>query len=303
MKEEEQVSDSFVSEETTVWSFPIRGTWATHKPDYRGNFAPQVARNVLLRYSKEGEKILDPMVGSGTTLIEARLLNRHALGLDINQNAVEITKERLKFAVENLSKQGARLGDVRDLGFLKDESIDLILTHPPYANIIKYSKGKNPDDLSSISGIPKFLDELEKGIREMFRVLKPNKYCAILIGDTRKAQHYVPLSHFVLERCLKAGFVLKEQIIKTQHNTKYASRWQRSAGSYKFYLIMHEHLFVFRKPTSDEKLTKIKYSTHWQGNEAALQAAIKHIELLLAAHSISEDDIVRALKKKSKVIS
>jgi hypothetical protein len=63
---------------------------------------------------------------------------------------------------------------------------------------------------------------------------------------------------------------------------------------------MHEHLFVFRKPTSNEKLAKLKYSTNWQGNEAALEAAIKHIELLLTAHGISEDEIVRELKKHSK---
>ena len=63
--------EKFVPETTTVWDFPIRGAWATHKPDYRGNFAPQIPRNVMLNYSEEGDLILDPMVGSGTTLIEA----------------------------------------------------------------------------------------------------------------------------------------------------------------------------------------------------------------------------------------
>jgi hypothetical protein len=66
---------------------------------------------------------------------------------------------------------------------------------------------------------------------------------------------------------------------------------------------MHEHLFGFRKPTPDENLAGLKYSMHWQGNEAATEAAIKHIELLLAAHGIPEDEIVRALKKKSKEVS
>ena len=264
----------FELEQTTLWDFPERGAWATHKPDYRGNFAPQVARNVLLRYSKEGEKILDPMTGSGTTLIEARLLNRQALGVDINQKAIDIAKERLNFPVENSSKQAVRLGDVRNLNFLQDDFVDLILTHPPYADIIKYSGGDNPNDLSSISSISTFLDELEKGIREMFRVLKPNSHCAILVGDTRKAQHYVPLSHFLLQRCLKSGFVLKEQIIKTQHNTKHAKRWQTQAKNYQFYLIMHEHLFIFRKPETGEKLSKLRYSTDWQGDEAALKAVM-----------------------------
>ena len=286
----------FELEKTTLWDFPERGAWATHKSDYRGNFAPQIARNVLLRYSEEGENVLDPMTGSGTTLIEARLLNRQALGVDVNQKAVDIAKERLKFPVENSSKQGVRLGDVRNLNFLQDSSVDLILTHPPYADIIKYSDD-NPNDLSSLSSIPRFLDELEKGIREMFRVLKPNSYCAILIGDTRKAQHYVPLSHFLLRRCLKCGFVLKEQIIKTQHNTKYAKRWQAQAKSYQFYLIMHEHLFVFRKPAIGEKLSKLRYSTDWQGDETALKAATQHVGPL-EPHALSPDDLAREKRKK-----
>ena len=252
--------NAFIPESTTVWDFPVRGKWATHDSDYRGNFAPQIPRNLILNYSEEGEWILDPMVGSGTTLIEARLLNRNAIGYDINQKAVGITLERLKFKVDNKSKQKASICDVRNLSNLKDNSIDLIVTHPPYANIITYSDNKNPDDLSSISSIPKFLDQFELGIKELFRVLKPDRYCAILIGDTRKGQHYVPLSNFVLDRCLRNGFALKEEIIKTQHNTKYGQRWKDKAQHFKFYLIMHEHLFVFRKPKPKEDLSRIRYS-------------------------------------------
>lgn len=252
--------NGFTPETTTVWDFPVRGNWATHKSDYRGNFAPQIPRNLILNYSREGELVLDPMVGSGTTLIEARLLNRNAIGYDINEKAVDITKERLDFKVDNNSTQIVAIGDVRNLKNHDDNSIDLIITHPPYADIVTYSDRKNPDDLSSLSGIPKFLDQLELGIKELFRVLKPNRYCALLIGDARKGQHYIPLSYFVLERCLRNGFALKEEIIKTQHNTKYALRWKDKAKNFKFYLIMHEHLFVFRKPKPDEDLSRIRYS-------------------------------------------
>lgn len=54
---------------TTVWSFPERGKWKTNNSKYRWNFAPQIPRNIILRYSKEEDVVLDPMVGSGTTLI------------------------------------------------------------------------------------------------------------------------------------------------------------------------------------------------------------------------------------------
>jgi DNA modification methylase len=258
----------YTPEYTTVWSFPQRGNWATHNSKYRGNFAPQIARNIIEMYSEKGDTILDPMVGAGTTLIEAKLLARNALGMDINPQAVEITKSALRFKHHPASgvshplvdEQQVKVGDARDLSFLKDNSFDLVLTHPPYMNIIRYSDGKIEADLSNIASLPKFCDEIEKIARELFRVLKPDKFCAILIGDTRKAKHFVPLAFNVMQRFLKVGFVLKEDIIKVQHHCKTTQRWQAKARHDKFYLIMHEHLFVFRKPRQSEDLSRIKYS-------------------------------------------
>ncbi len=250
----------YLPEFTTVWSFPKRGNWATHKSDYRGNFAPQVPRNLIEMYSEEGDSILDPMVGAGTTLIEAKLLARHALGIDINPDAAKLTEEALKFAHHPPTKQKVMVGDAHDLSFLKDDSIDLIITHPPYMNIIKYSDGKIPSDISNISSLPKFCDEIEIVSKELFRVLKPDKYCAILIGDTRKGKHFVPLAFNVMQRFLKVGFVLKEDIIKVQHNCTTTGRWRTKALQDKFYLIMHEHLFVFRKPREGEDLSRVKFS-------------------------------------------
>lgn len=248
-------------EYTSVWSFPERGDWATHNSKYRGNFAPQIARNIIEMYTNKGNSILDPMVGAGTTLIEAKLLARNALGMDINPEAIELTKQGLRFKHHPPSVQKVKVGDARNLSFLKDDSFDLVLTHPPYMNIIKYSNGKMPGDLSNISSLPKFCDEIEKIAEELFRVLKPDKCCAILIGDTRKGKHYVPLAFHVMQRFLKVGFVLKEDIIKVQHHCSSTERWRAKAKRDKFYLIMHEHLFVFRKSKPDENLSRIKYST------------------------------------------
>jgi len=200
------------------------------------------------------------MVGSGTTLIEAKLLNRNAIGIDINPDAVDLSNKALDFEYETTSKQQVLKGDARNLSAYNDNHFDLIIIHPPYLNIVKYSKEKIKEDLSTISSLPKFCDEIEIIAKELFRVLKPNHYCAILIGDTRKAQHYVPISFNVMERFLRAGFALKEEIIKAQHNCIYSKRWEIKAKEYKFYLIMHEHLFVFRKPKEDENLSRISWS-------------------------------------------
>ncbi len=246
---------------TTVWSFPQRGAWATHNPGYRGNFAPQVPRNLIEMYSNKGDSVLDPMVGAGTTLIEAKLLGRHALGIDINPDAIKLSEDALRFKHHPETKQKLKQADARDLSFLKANSFDLIVTHPPYMNIIKYSQGRIEGDLSNISSLPKFCDEMEKVAAELFRVLKPDRFCAILVGDTRKGRHFVPLAYNVMQRFLKAGFVLKEDIIKIQHNCSTTNRWKSKAIKDKFYLIMHEHLFVFRKPVPQEDLSRIKYST------------------------------------------
>lgn len=251
--------ENFRLEETTVWSFPERGSWCTHNPNFRGNFAPQVARNVILRYSKEGDTVLDPMMGSGTTLIEAKLLKRKGIGRDINPKMVQIARENLNFSRDSVYEPTLEVGDVRNLVGIENESIDLILTHPPYLNAIPYSRDI-VGDLSRITSVEEFCQELEKGIREFYRVLKENAYCAILIGDLRKSQHFVPLSHWVLQKFLRNGFVLREDVIKVQHNCRSTPRWKRQIGKYNFLMIMHEHLFVFRKPRHDEDLKKVRFS-------------------------------------------
>ncbi|MFN3814376.1 MAG: TRM11 family SAM-dependent methyltransferase, partial [Aquificaceae bacterium] len=133
--------EDFELETTSVWSFPKRGDWATHKSEYRGNWAPQVVRNLILRYSRPGELVLDQMCGGGTTLIEAKLLERRAIGVDINYEALMLTFDRLNFSTP-YDSQDPHLyhGDAKSLSLLENNSIDLVATHPPYFNIIPYSK-------------------------------------------------------------------------------------------------------------------------------------------------------------------
>jgi len=95
---------------TTAWSFPRRGSWATHRGDYRGNWPPQIPRALMLMYTRPGDLVLDQMIGSGTTCIEARLLGRNCIGVDINYNAMILTLHRLYWLEEHLEKLGGKAG-------------------------------------------------------------------------------------------------------------------------------------------------------------------------------------------------
>ena len=89
--------ENFELECTTVRSFARRWKRATHDSKYRWNWSPDMVRNVILRYSKQWDTILDPMIWWWTTAIEAKLLNRNCTAYDINPNAVKLTKEKINF--------------------------------------------------------------------------------------------------------------------------------------------------------------------------------------------------------------
>ena len=248
--------DNFEQEMTTIWSFKERGDWATHNPHYRGNWSPYIPRNLILRYSKEKDLVLDQFVGGGTTLVEAKLLNRNIIGVDINPGALRICKKAIDFKCPKSGNVILAKGNAQKLDMLKDNSIDFICTHPPYANIIKYSDEIKND--ISLLNTKDFIKAMGQVASESYRVLKDDKFCAILMGDTRKNGRVVPLGFSVMNEFLKAGFKLKEIIIKEQHNCKATGFWKSSSIKYNFLLLAHEYLFVFIKDKQKKSVKKNK---------------------------------------------
>ena len=182
-------------------------------------------------------------MGSGTTLVEAKLLSRNAVGVDINPQSVSISETNLQFQCETNSKIFIREGDATRLNFIKDCGIDFICMHPPYANIINYSEDIKGD--ISLLDVTDFLREMEKVASESYRVLKKGKMCALMMGDIRKQGKVVPLGFRVMECFLQSGFISKEIIIKEQHNCRSTELWEKRDNN--FLLLAHEYIFVFQK--------------------------------------------------------
>ena len=236
--------DNFKLETTTIWNFKERGNWATHKGDYRGNCPPQVPRNLILKYTKEKDIVLAPFCGSGTTMIECKLLNRKGIGIDINIDALKLAKSRLNFKYNTIYEPKLIMADSTDLRkIIPNEKIDFIFAHPPYADAIKYSKDIKKD-ISRLN-LKEFLSKVNLFSKECFRVLKKDKICSILIGDIRKNKNVIPLGFYVMNIFIQTGFILKEIIIKEQHNCKMTDYWKNK--NLDFYLLAHEYVFVFSK--------------------------------------------------------
>ena len=235
---------NFELENTSIWSFKERCNWATHKGDYRGNCPPQVPRNLILKYTREEDIVLDPFCGSGTSMIECKLLNRKGIGIDVNVESLKLAKDRLNFEYNTTYEPKLIKADSTNLQrIIPNGKIDFIFAHPPYADIIKYSKDIK-EDISRLN-LQEFLNQMSLFSKECFRILKKGKICSVLIGDIRKNKNVIPLGFYIMNIFIQTGFTLKEIIIKEQHNCKMTDYWKNK--NMDFYLLAHEYVFIFKK--------------------------------------------------------
>ena len=153
-----------VLETTTLWDFPTQNYGDRPHGDnkFNGVTPAFVIWNLLQRYTKPGDLVVDPMAGSGTTIDVAKELGRKVIGYDIAPYRDDI--------IQN---------DARHIS-LEDESVDFVFIDSPYSDNVKYSD--HPDCIGRIScEREEFFDELEKVAREIHRILKPGKHMACLL--------------------------------------------------------------------------------------------------------------------------
>jgi len=198
-----------------------------------------------------GERVLDPFLGGGTTVIESWVLGRRSIGVDVSPHSISLSKKRIAEMAEKaprgkmnpVLKPEIYEADARNLSFLKDRSVDLVCSQPPYWNAVRYTE-YNPNDLSHIKDEKEFCEEFRKVAQEMFRVLKERKICAVQIGDTRKDGKFIPLGFMILKELESTGLKIKDIVIKLQ----YADRSTAFYKNLKELQIAHEYLFIMKRP-------------------------------------------------------
>ena len=253
--------DEFILETNTVWDFPRRGDWAVHSGDYRGNWPPQIPRNLMERYTSRGDLVVDPFVGGGTTLIEAWLLGRHSVGLDISKLAIQTTSAKLEemgnlakksspFALDNSYRPKVIKGNALDLTSilrihgLGSSKAKLVCVHPPYLDSLKYTVN-NSNDLALISDPEVFCQRMRRFARQALATLSTDGVCAVLTGDVRKQGKIIPLGFKVLQSFLEEGFDLDSIAIKLQHRDRSSEFYINHSN--RSLLFAHEYLFILLK--------------------------------------------------------
>lgn len=233
---------------------------------------PELMADIIKFFSKEGEKILDPFAGVGGTLLGASMVNRQALGIELNQKWVEVYQEICqRFTVKDgvivpyqQNKHTKtlfpemRLGDCMDLlPLLPEASIDAVITDPPYGcnhQLSGFKKETNfnmfnlsdPRDFGNAQDFSTYLEKMKLLGKEVLRVLKPKRYFIILIGDRYQQGEYIPLGYMVSQVMREVGFKFKGLKIWCNKATQ---RPLKPYGVMSCFVpnITHQNILILRK--------------------------------------------------------
>jgi hypothetical protein len=241
----------------SLWLLDKRDGSGGHSSWYWGNFVPQIPHQLMLRYTKSGEWVLDAFAGSGTTLLEARRLDRNCIGFELQASVARKVRKGLRaiHSGNDTPTIGLEVGDSRTINVkqalrkYETNSVQLVILHPPYHNIIQFSKNRR--DLSNTRTAEDFAAQFGKVVDNVTPALDPGRVLAVVIGDKYEKGEWKPLGFMVMSEVLKRNYKLKSIVVKNFEETtgkrSQKELWRFRALAGGFYLFKHEYIFIFQK--------------------------------------------------------
>lgn len=239
----------------SLWIIEKRDNSGAHSGHYHGNFVPQIPHQLFSRYTKKGDWILDPFMGSGTSLIEAQRMGRNSIGIELQYDVAKEAHDRIITEKKDGVKGKVVVGDSQTcnmtdiLNSVGISKVQFVIMHPPYWDIVKYSD--NPEDLSNCTSVNAFLKSFGAVVDNTIRVLEKNRYCAVVIGDKYANSRVVPLGFYSMNVMQGKGLLLKAILVKnfgeTRGKLNKQGIWRYRALASDFYIFKHEYIFVFKK--------------------------------------------------------
>lgn len=240
----------------SVWN-DIHKTGVEKKLKHPAMFPEQLAARLITCFTTKDElNILDPFMGSGTTLIAAANLNRTGVGFELNPDYINLAKQRLSETNSETSFQIFNTNALEIPRLLKRESIDLCVTSPPYWDILLQKRtadhkearnyGDDNEDLGLIRDYGQFIDTLGAIFAGVFQTLKNGKYCLVNVMDLRKRDKFFPLHIDLAVKMREIGYQFDDLIIWDRRQEYNHLRTLGYPAVFRLNKI-HEYILIFKK--------------------------------------------------------
>ena len=247
----------------SLWILGDRDKSGVHNNAYHVNFIPQIPNQLMRRFTKKGDVVLDLFLGHGTTLIESKRLGRHGIGVELIPKVAQTAKYNINREITRTDKvftdvivadsttELAKTKVLSSLGKIEADKAQLIILHPPYHDIIKFSNRE--EDLCNSPTVEDFASKFGSVIEIFSSLLEKNRCLAIVIGDKYTNSEWVPLGFTLMQETLKQGdnLTLKSILVKNMVNNRpklsQENLWRYRALAGGFYVFKHEYILIFNK--------------------------------------------------------